>query len=272
MTLWCLTKNSILIARKSIDAYDRKDIDMTDFKERIKKFEHLLSASKNTVFFGGAGVSTESGIPDFRSKDGLYNQHDVQFDKYEPEYLLSYSCLRDNPKVFFEFYNQKMNCANVEPNITHKKLAELEKAGKLSAIITQNIDGLHQKAGSKNVIEIHGTTQTGYCVNCGQSCWGEMLFSESCDIPLCTCGGMLRPDVVLYEENLPQDAWNKAIEAVNNAELFIIGGTSLSVYPARDLVFYTRCPIVVINRDETEADSYADIVFHENLGTVFGCL
>lgn len=245
---------------------------MVDFEERLNSLRKLINISKNTVFLGGAGVSTESGIPDFRSKNGLYNQKDNEFSNYDPEYLLSHSCLMNNPSLFYDFYNKNMDFSETQPNIVHKKLSELENEGKLSAIITQNIDGLHQKAGSKNVIEIHGTTQTGYCVNCGQSCFGEMLFSESCDIPLCTCGGMLRPDVVLYEENLPQDAWNKAIEAVNNAELFIIGGTSLSVYPARDLVFYTRCPIVVINRDETEADSYADIVFHENLGTVFGCL
>lgn len=245
---------------------------MVDFEERLNSLRKLINISKNTVFLGGAGVSTESGIPDFRSKNGLYNQKDNEFSNYDPEYLLSHSCLMNNPSLFYDFYNKNMDFSETQPNIVHKKLSELENEGKLSAIITQNIDGLHQKAGSKNVIEIHGTTQTGYCVECGQSCLGEMLFSESCDIPLCTCGGMLRPDVVLYEENLPQDAWNKAIEAVNNAELFIIGGTSLSVYPARDLVFYTRCPIVVINRDETEADSYADIVFHENLGTVFGCL
>ena len=245
---------------------------MTDFKERMDHFRRLVNEANNIVFFGGAGVSTESGIPDFRSKDGLYNQHDVQFDKYQPEYLLSHDCLVRNPKIFFEFYNQKMNCSNIEPNVTHKKLAMMEESGKLKAIITQNIDGLHQKAGSKVVYEIHGTTNVGYCMKCGQMCFGEMLFTEDHSIPKCICGGTLRPDVTLYGENLPQEAWGNAIDAVNKADLLIIGGTSLTVYPASSLVFHARCPIVIINRDETEAEQYADVVFHEQLGTVFGNL
>ena len=243
---------------------------MSDFTERINKLNELIQNSNKIVFFGGAGVSTESGIPDFRSKDGLYNQHDVQFDKYEPEYLLSHNCLYNNPKVFYEFYRQKMDCRTIEPNITHYKLAELEQKGKLSAIITQNIDGLHQKAGSKNVYEIHGTTQRNYCSNCKAEYDPSFLFNTTEDIPKCECGGLIRPDVTLYEENLPVNAWLNAERVLQEADLLIIGGTSLTVYPAKNLIqYYYGKNLVIINRDFTDYDRWADLLFRENLGDVF---
>lgn len=243
---------------------------MSDFKERIDKLNDLIEKSNKIVFFGGAGVSTESGIPDFRSKDGLYNQHDVQFEKYDPEYLLSHTCLYKNPKVFYEFYRQKMDYRNIEPNITHLKLAELEQKGKLSAIITQNIDGLHQKAGSKNVLEIHGTTQINYCGTCKMGYHQDFLFNTTESIPRCECGGLIRPDVTLYEENLPNKAWNKSVDKLMEADLLIVGGTSMTVYPAKNLIqYYYGKNLVIINRDITEYDKWADLLFRENLGNVF---
>lgn len=243
---------------------------MSDFNERINKLNELIENSNRIVFFGGAGVSTESGIPDFRSKDGLYNQHNIQFDMYTPEYLLSKNCLDYDPKVFFEFYRQKMDCRNIEPNVTHFKLAELEKKGKLSAIITQNIDGLHQKAGSKNVYEIHGTTQRNYCEKCNKEYPSDFLFNTTSSFPECECGGLIRPDVTLYGETLPSDAWCKAENALNEADLLIIGGTSLTVYPAKNLIqYYYGKNLVIINRDFTDYDRWADLLFRENLGDVF---
>ena len=240
------------------------------FEERINILKKLVNESKSLVFFGGAGVSTESGIPDFRSKDGLYNNHDVKFEKYQPEYLLSHSCLRDNPEVFFEFYRQKLDCRNVEPNITHFKLAQLEQKGKLSAIITQNIDGLHQKAGSKNVYEIHGTTRRVFCNKCKKIYNPDYIFESKERIPKCECGGIIRPDVTLYEEALPQDAWINSIKVLKKADLFIIGGTSLTVYPANTLTSYFEGEnLVIINKDETEQDKWAQLVFRESLGEVF---
>ena len=245
-------------------------METSSFEERIAKLQSILDEARSVVFFGGAGVSTESGIPDFRSKDGLYNQHDVQFDKYPPEYLLSHSCLYDQPKVFFEYYRQKMDCRGIEPNITHKKLAEMEKRGKLSAVITQNIDGLHQKAGSKKVYEVHGTTQRVYCDKCGEEYPYDILFTSKEAVPHCKCGGMLRPDVTLYEESLPHEAWEGAIDALAHADVFIIGGTSLTVYPANTLTHYFRGKhLIIMNRDATAQDRYAELVFHENLGKIF---
>ena len=243
---------------------------MSDFTERINKLNELIKNSNKIVFFGGAGVSTESGIPDFRSKDGLYNQHDVQFDKYKPEYLLSRSCLYNNPKVFYEFYRQKMDVRDIEPNITHYKLAELEQKGKLSAIITQNIDGLHQKAGSKNVYEIHGTTLKNYCVKCKKEYPADFIFKNTEPIPKCECHNKVRPDVTLYEENLPANAWVNSERVLNEADLLIIGGTSLTVYPAKNLIqYYYGKNLVIINRDFTDYDRWADLLFRENLGDVF---
>lgn len=241
------------------------------FNERLDKLNELVAKSNHIVFFGGAGVSTESGIPDFRSKDGLYNQHDVQFDQYSPEYLLSHSCLRDHPDVFFEFYRQKLDCRTIEPNVTHKVLADMEAAGKLACVVTQNIDGLHQKAGSKTVAELHGTTFENYCPKCGEPYPADYIFECGEAIPHCKhCDGIVRPRVTLYEENLPEADWNLASYHMHNADLIIVGGTSLSVYPAASLVVGRSCPIVLINRDETDMPRLKTAVtFNESLGEVF---
>lgn len=243
---------------------------MKSFEERIKMLNEMIKESKCIVFYGGAGVSTESGISDFRSKNGLYNQKDVKFDDYSAEYLLSHSCLFNNPEVFYEFYRQKMDCRNVNPNITHRKLAELEQNGKLKAIITQNIDGLHQKAGSSEVYEIHGTTEKNYCHKCKKEYSSNYIFNSTETIPKCECGGLIRPDVTLYEENLPVSAWHKSENALKEADLLIVGGTSLTVYPAKNLIdYYYGKNMVIINHDKTEYDNWADLVFHESLGKVF---
>lgn len=237
-----------------------------------EKLREYIEESNNIVFFGGAGVSTESGIPDFRSKDGLYNQHDIQFDKYEPEYLLSRECLYNNPKVFYEFYRQKMDTRNIEPNITHKVLAKMEEIGKLKAIVTQNIDGLHQKAGSKNVFEIHGTTQKNYCSKCKIEYHSDFLFSTKEAIPKCECGGLIRPDVTLYGENLPNEAVNGAIRAIRDAEMLIIGGTSLKVYPAAHYIsYFSGRHLVVINMEKIQVllNEDADLMIVDSLGNVF---
>ena len=206
-------------------------------EETINRFLSMIQESNHIVFFGGAGVSTDSGIPDFRSKDGLYNQHDIRFDRYQPEYLLSHTCLVREPEVFFEFYRQKMDTRSVEPNITHKVLAKLEQAGKLEAIVTQNIDGLHQKAGSRKVFEIHGTTQRNYCMSCGRSVDADFILQQQ-GIPRCSeCGGIIRPDVTLYEEGLPTEAVMGALDAIHRADCMIVAGTSLNVYPAASYVY-----------------------------------
>ena len=242
-----------------------------NFEERIEKLNELIKNAKKIVFFGGAGVSTESGIPDFRSKDGLYNTMDVKFEKYSPEYLLSSDCLYWEPEVFFEFYRQKMNCRDIEPNTTHKVLAEMEKKGKLSSVITQNIDGLHQKAGSKRVWEIHGTTLKNYCKRCGKRYHPDYIFYNNEPIPHCECGGIIRPNVVLYGESLPSYAYDEAYTDLAEADLIIVGSTSLSVYPAANFieeqVHFKK--VVLINRDETSLDNQCELVFHENLGEVF---
>lgn len=240
-------------------------------EEKIEALNELIAQSKHTVFFGGAGVSTESGIPDFRSKDGLYNQHDVQFDQYQPEYLLSHDCLYYEPKVFFEFYRQKMNAKGCKPNKAHLKLAELEAKGKLDGVITQNIDGLHQLAGSKKVEEIHGTTHRNYCMECGEEVSEYFIFESKDEIPRCPkCQGMIRPDVTLYGEMLPEKAWSESERLLSKAEVFIVGGTSLSVYPAANLVNYFRGPyLIIVNRDSTSYDKYADLIFHDSIGEIF---
>lgn len=239
----------------------------------IDRLNQLINNSNSIVFFGGAGVSTESGIPDFRSKDGLYNTSDVRFDKYDPEYLLSRDCMLRNPEVFFEYYRQKLDCRNVEPNITHKILAEMERNGKMDMIITQNIDGLHQKAGSQKVAEIHGTTKRNLCRKCSHEIDGDFIFTNTEPIPHCPyCGGVVRPKVVLYGEELPDIATNVACNAIAEADLIIIGGTSLTVYPAAGLIATWRSPkakIVIINKEETSLDKQSDLVFHEPIGKVF---
>ncbi len=234
-------------------------------EEKIKTFIKLVKESENIVFFGGAGVSTESGIPDFRSKDGLYNQK----YKYPPEEILSHTFFMNHTEDFYEFYKEKMNSLNYDPNITHIKLAELEKQGKVKAIITQNIDGLHQKAGSKNVFELHGSVLRNYCMKCRKFYDGKYIF-ESSGIPKCKCGGIIKPDVVLYEEGLNDETVRGAIEAIQNADLLIVGGTSLTVHPASGLITYFRGRnLVLINRDSTSYDRIANLVINDSLGKVF---
>ncbi len=241
----------------------------------IEKLKNFIEESESIVFFGGAGVSTESGVPDFRSKDGLYNQRDIQFEKYSPEYLLSHSCLVDHPDVFFEYYRQKMDARHVEPNITHKVLAKWEEEGKLTAVVTQNIDGLHQKAGSKKVYELHGTTWRNYCSHCKKDFSSDYLFESKEPVPKCDCGGMVRPYVTLYEEGLPEDAVSGAIHAISKADMLIIGGTSLRVYPAASYVHYFKGKhLVVINREElgVKLDDEDDLFICGSLGEVFAKL
>ena len=234
-------------------------------EDKIKQFKELVEESNNIVFFGGAGVSTESGIPDFRSKDGLYNQK----YKYPPEEILSHSFFLNYTNEFYEFYREKMNSLKYEPNITHIKLAELEKRGKIKAIITQNIDGLHQKAGSKTVYELHGSVLRNYCMKCNKFYEGEYVFSST-GVPKCTCGGIIKPDVVLYEESLDDLTVENSILAIRNADLMIVAGTSLTVYPASGLINYFRGRnLVLINKDATQFDHVASLVINDNLGKVF---
>ena len=239
--------------------------------EQIERFKDLIDSSNYIVFFGGAGVSTESGIPDFRSKDGLYNQHDVRFDKYQPEYLLSHSCLVYEPKVYYEFHRQKMDTRNIEPNNAHKYLAALEKEGKLKAVVTQNIDGLHQKAGSRIVYEIHGSALRNYCMSCGKEFPSDYIFESDEPIPRCSCGGIIRPDITLYEEGLPEDQVSGAIDSIARADMLIIGGTSLSVYPAASFVNYFRGKtLVVINESDIAVrQAQNTLVIKEKIGKVF---
>lgn len=234
-------------------------------ENKIQLFKQLVDESKNIVFFGGAGVSTESGIPDFRSKDGLYNQ---QY-KYPPEEILSHTFFLNNTDEFYKFYKAKMNSLKYEPNITHIKLAELENRGKLNAVITQNIDGLHQKAGSKVVYELHGSVLRNYCMNCNKFYDAEYVFNSN-GIPRCTCGGIIKPDVVLYEEGLNQDTLINSVKAIENADLLIVAGTSLTVQPASGLINYFRGKnLVLINRDATTYDYKASLVINDGLGRVF---
>ena len=237
--------------------------------EKIQELQKMIDQSQRIVFFGGAGVSTESGIPDFRSQDGLYQQE----WKYPPETIISRSFFDSDPKEFYRFYRKKLIIKDVKPNITHYKLAELEKAGKLTAVVTQNIDGLHQLAGSKNVYELHGSTLRNFCMKCGKSYDIDFIAQSenSADqLPRCSCGGLVKPDVVLYEEGLKDSIINGSIEAIASADMLIIGGTSLVVYPAAGLIRYFRGKhIVLINKSETQADSMADLVIHDSLGKVF---
>ncbi len=239
--------------------------------EQVEKLRDLIESSNYIVFFGGAGVSTESGIPDFRSKDGLYNQHDVRFDMYQPEYLLSHSCLYYEPKVYYEFHRQKMDTRSIEPNNAHKYLAALEKEGKLKAVVTQNIDGLHQKAGSKVVYEIHGSALRNYCMSCGKEFPSDYIFESEEPIPKCSCGGTVRPDITLYEEGLPEDQVSGAIDAIARADMLIIGGTSLTVYPAASFINYFRGnKLVIINRDHIDVRRAENtLVINQKIGEVF---
>ena len=234
-------------------------------EDKISILKSFIQSSDNIVFFGGAGVSTESGIPDFRSKDGLYNQK----YKYPPEEILSHSIFMENTEEFYKFYKEKMNSLKYEPNIAHLKLAELEKKGKLKAVITQNIDGLHQKAGSQNVLELHGSVLRNYCMKCGKFYNAEFVFTSK-EVPRCSCGGVIKPDVVLYEEALNDEILNKSISAIRNADLMIVAGTSLTVYPASGLInFYNGSKLVLINRENTQYDRKANLVINESLGKIF---
>ena len=236
--------------------------------ERIEKLKQWISESSRIVFFGGAGVSTESGIPDFRSVDGLYNQ---KFE-YPPETIISHSFYLRKPEYFFNFYREKMLPLGFEPNITHKVLAKWEEEGKLSAVVTQNIDGLHQKAGSKRVYELHGSVLRNYCVRCRKFHSAEFV-RDAIGVPRCDCGGIVKPDVVLYEENLNSRTIEKSVNAIADADLLIVAGTSLTVYPAAGFLnYYDGDRLVLINRDPTPYDSRADLVIHDTLGNVFSQL
>ena len=234
------------------------------------KYDQLaewIESSEHTVFFGGAGVSTESGIPDFRSENGIYKA----LEKYgrSPEILLSHSFFELRPDIFYRYYRENLLLTDIEPNPAHLALAKLEERGKLSAVITQNIDGLHQKAGSRHVLELHGSIWRNYCVSCRKK-YGVEALRETDGVPRCSCGGVIRPDVVLYEEQLPWDVFDEAENEVRNDSLLIVGGTSLAVYPAAGLLQYFRGQhLVLINKSETPYDSLADIVIREPIGEVF---
>ena len=231
----------------------------------IELLQKWIDESNNIVFFGGAGVSTESGIPDFRSQDGLYNQH---YD-YPPETILSHSFYYNHPETFYKFYRDKMLYLDAIPSLPHIFLKKLEDVGKLKAIVTQNIDGLHQLAGSSNVFELHGSVLRNYCDFCHKS-YSVNVVKDSKNIPYCSCGGLIKPDVVLYEESLDQEIIHKSIEAITNADMLIIGGTSLNVYPAASFVdYYQGNKLVLINKSTTSKDHIANLVIHDELGNVF---
>ena len=236
--------------------------------EKIERFKNIINTSNNIVFFGGAGVSTESGIPDFRSKDGLYNQK----YKFPPEEILSHHFFYKNTEEFFKFYRDKMNSLKFKPNVTHIKLAELEKQGKLKAIVTQNIDGLHQKAGSKTVYELHGSVMRNYCIKCHKFFDADFVFNSK-GIPYCECGGIIKPDVVLYEEPLDEEIYTASIKAISACDTLIIGGTSLTVYPASGLIRYFKGNnLILINKSITPFDNSANLVINDSLGKVFSNL
>lgn len=249
---------------------------MRELSEKIAALQECVDKSDNIVFFGGAGVSTESGIPDFRSQDGLYNQ---KYD-YPPEEILSHTFFLRHTAEFYKFYRDKMIVSGVEPNVAHIALAKLEARGKLRAVVTQNIDGLHQAAGSKCVYELHGSVLRNYCMRCGKAFGVEAIVAAGANsdtsadgIPRCECGGTIKPDVVLYEEGLDDVTVEGAVKSISEADLLIIGGTSLNVYPAAGLIrYFGGSKIVLINREETTADKYAHLVFHESIGKVLGVL
>ncbi len=232
----------------------------------MSELQKYIDESSYIVFFGGAGVSTESGIPDFRSVDGLYNQK----YKFPPETILSHDFFVKQTADFYDFYKDKMIIPEAEPNITHLKLAELEKAGKLKAVVTQNIDGLHQKAGSKVVYELHGSVLRNYCRKCGKF-YDEKFIMQSSGVPKCECGGTVKPDVVLYQEGLDENTVSGALAAISAADLIIVGGTSLNVYPAAGFLRYRQksCKLVLVNKSETPYDDMADLVIHDSLGKIF---
>ncbi len=239
--------------------------------DKIEILKQWMNESEYVVFFGGAGVSTESNIPDFRSQDGLYNQ---EYD-YPPETIISHTFYRRNPKEFFRFYGNKMLFPDAEPNAAHKALAKLEQEGKLKAVVTQNIDGLHQKAGSKEVLELHGSVLRNYCESCGKfydlAGIMEKMDEAKDHVPYCSCGGRIKPDVVLYEESLDYGIMQRSIDHIRKADMLIIGGTSLVVYPAAGFIDYFKGKhLVLINKSETARDNQADLVIHDSIGRVLG--
>ncbi len=235
-------------------------------KQAMETLQRWIDQSDRIVFFGGAGCSTESGIKDFRSVDGLYSQS----YEYPPETILSHSFFEEKPDVFYQFHREKLVCPDAKPNAAHLKLAELERAGKLRAVITQNIDGLHQQAGSKNVLELHGTIHRAYCAKCRRP-WPEDVMHYGEGVPRCDCGGVVRPDIVLYEEGLDQQVIQDSVDHIDQADVLIVGGTSLVVYPAAGLLRYYRGhKLVLINLDPTPYDGKADLVIHGPIGQVLG--
>lgn len=234
-------------------------------EERLQHFAQAVEQARRIVFFGGAGVSTESGVPDFRSEDGLYRQ---KF-RYPPEVMLSSDFFWKHTEEFFAFYREKLLPVDIQPNVTHRKLAQLERRGKLRAVVTQNIDGLHQLAGSQNVYELHGSTLRNHCVRCGRA-WPVETVREANGVPRCSCGGVVKPDVVLYGESLDEQVLQGAVREISTCDLLIVGGTSLAVYPAAGLLRYFQGDrLILINRDETPYDARADLVIHDSLGRVF---
>lgn len=237
-------------------------------QDKIAQLRDWIAQTDNLVFFGGAGVSTESGIPDFRSVDGLYHQTYA----YPPETILSHTFFMAQTEEFYRFYRDKMLCLSAKPNAAHRKLAEWEARGKLRAVITQNIDGLHQMAGSREVLELHGSVHRNYCMRCHKPYSVEEI-AQGQGVPRCTCGGIIKPDVVLYEESLDQHTLDRSLQAIQNADVLIIGGTSLVVYPAASLIHYYRGhKLVLVNKTETPADSKADLVIHGAIGEIFSQL
>lgn len=236
--------------------------------DKIEELKKIIDESNNIVFFGGAGVSTESNIPDFRSTEGLYSQ---QYD-YPPETMLSHTFFINHPEEFFRFHKNKMIFQDALPNKAHIKIAELEKQGKLKAVITQNVDGLHQKAGSKNVLELHGSINRNYCMKCGKEYSLDFIVSSK-GVPVCECGGIVRPDVVLYEEALDNRVLSRAMGYIRDAEVLIVGGTSLVVYPAAGLIdYYIRKNLVLINKTSTPMDAKADLIITGSIGEIFSMI
>jgi len=236
--------------------------------EKIQRLKEMIDECQSIVFFGGAGVSTESGIPDFRSVDGLYNQK----YKYPPEMIISHSFFKSRTEEFYEFYRDRMIFPDAQPNAAHKYLARLEKEGKLKAVVTQNIDSLHTLAGSKNVFELHGSVMRNYCEKCGKF-YDLTAITNSEGVPHCICGGIIKPDVVLYEEMLDQDVMQGAVKAISKADMLIIGGTSLVVYPAAGMInYFDGKYLVLINKSTTPRDDMADLVIHDAIGEVFSQL
>ena len=236
------------------------------YEEEVRKLQEIIDDSERIVFFGGAGVSTESGIPDFRSADGIYHQH----YKYAPEQVVSHSLFKAHPDVFYDFYKEKMMCLDAEPNPAHRKLAQLEEAGRLTAVITQNIDGLHQKAGSRKVYELHGSIHRNYCQKCGRF-YDAAYVKAAPGIPRCECGGVIKPDVVLYEESLDAVTIQRSIQAISEADTLIIGGTSLVVYPAASFIDYFHGRhLVVINKSATAREVGAELTISAPIGEILG--